>query len=259
MQASRTTCRAMMIGQLLLYLLLLHAFSGSSEEVTLEVSTTPPRAEVVIDGRSAGLSPLIVSGLEPGTHHVEVIPPSSQGWGIQPVDSTVNLTASHTRLILYLPGTLHITSNSRGALVLEGGRPLGYTPLMISKAAGEALELTVESSGAIPYHWEWMPTAGSRQEIHVNPFAKKHPAAHAEDSRLPTALYVGAAGLVWVVSSIICSHEADVAYDRYHATADTSRMKDYYDRAVLLDKCAGFFWASFQVTVVGALAWWMLS
>ena len=123
---------------------------------SLLVQTEPTRLPISIDGVEKGMSPLTVSGLAPGEHHVSVRSDGSvirRTVTIQPNENTVLVVSPVERAvpaaIASAAGGWVAVTSPLALTIREGGKVLGSTDserLMLT--AGEhALELSNESLG----------------------------------------------------------------------------------------------------------------
>jgi|GEM_PF-6972703 hypothetical protein len=99
----------------------------------LEVVSTPPEADVWLDDKFVGKTPMILKRVEPGVHNVELrktgFASSKQSveFGIKVTKQTVNLT-------LVEAGRLSVASQPPGAVVYIDGKKSGETPVTLSLA-----------------------------------------------------------------------------------------------------------------------------
>jgi hypothetical protein len=119
-------------------------FVRPTELGVLRVSTTTPGVEVVIDGRSAGKTPLSLE-LRQGRYTIEL-----RGRGrtkVVPVEIAAGVQTS--QLVKWSEGrsvgTLKVTSTPPGARVVIGGLVRGTTPLEIEDLPAGSHEVLVES------------------------------------------------------------------------------------------------------------------
>ncbi len=113
----------------------------------LQVRTEPPlAADVTVDGKAAGRTPLVDFELAAGIHRIAVAAPRFQTWeGILEVDGGGTRQVVDARL---LPGwaVVTVTSVPAGAAVLADGSRLGTTPATIELMPGNRT-LTLELDG----------------------------------------------------------------------------------------------------------------
>ncbi len=118
---------------------------------TLSLSSTPSGAQVLLNGRVVGATPLSLE-LLPGTYNLEL-----RRSGYEPLRTTVTIQAGQvTRLNLALvatpppTGVLSVDSTPRGAQVLVNGRQVGTTPLDLTLNPGR-YTLELRRSGYSPF------------------------------------------------------------------------------------------------------------
>lgn len=112
--------------------LLLTAAPAHAGQIVLE--SEPSGAEVYLDGKRLGRTPLLAAEVPDGTHEVELRHPGYQT-GHMTVRVLRDLT---TRRQVQLSrqgasGELRVTSEPLGAQVILGGRPVGRTPLHLRR------------------------------------------------------------------------------------------------------------------------------
>jgi hypothetical protein len=120
----------------------------------LSVVTDPPQQRVLLDGKSLGVSPLLASDLEPGSHKVQVV--STTGTLERRVDLYAGETAS---VIITAPvgaapagpaaGWLSVTSPV-ALQIVEAGNVIGSTSAKLLLPVGRhELQMTNESLGIV--------------------------------------------------------------------------------------------------------------
>ena len=124
-------------------------FAPGEPAPTFSIVTSPPGADVSIDGRAVGMTPLIIAeGLEVG--HAYQIAVTRRGYGPRslvlqaqpgPVEQQVVLTG--------LPATLHVDTAPPGGQVTIGGTPRGVAPV---DASGFLVGAHVEVRASLPGH-----------------------------------------------------------------------------------------------------------
>lgn len=123
----------------------LRATLESQAPATLEVTSQPSGATVLVDGRARGRTPLSLQ-LEPGSHRVEV-----RKEGYRPHTATVRLRGQgQERLSPTLapsPGTLVLTSEPPGARVVVNGVERGYTPLTLKNMPAKTYRIEIQRGG----------------------------------------------------------------------------------------------------------------
>lgn len=124
-----------------------------------EVSSTPSGAEVRIDDRIAGHTPLTVA-LTPGDHRVRT---ALEGY--EPFDSSAKVEAGkggalHTALTP-LPTTLTFTSSPSGAEVMLDGAARGATPTKMESVRAGKYKVTASLDGFSPQE-RWIVVRGGQ-------------------------------------------------------------------------------------------------
>ncbi len=133
---------------------------------TLVVDSRPQGAEVYLDGRLQGRTPLALS-VNPGRHEVEV-----RLAGYQPYRATVNpRPGERVQLFAQLSpeprqGTLSVASTPSGAEVYVDGRFLGRAPLRVSLEAG-LHEVRVVAPGHAEYRAQVEVRPGESVRLYV--------------------------------------------------------------------------------------------
>ncbi|WP_027892442.1 PEGA domain-containing protein [Calidithermus chliarophilus] len=104
---------------------------------TLNINSNPQGAEVFIDGRSVGRTPLRIT-LEPGRYRLEFVLNGYERSGMDVrLDPGENATVTRDLTpVARRNATLVIDTNPQGAQVLMDGRNIGTTPLRVSVAPG---------------------------------------------------------------------------------------------------------------------------
>ncbi|RIH86634.1 PEGA domain protein [Meiothermus luteus] len=132
---------------------------------TLSVGSVPAGAQVLVEGRLVGQTPLSLA-LRPGRVEVELRLSGHQSFRtsvqIRPGETT-SLNANLVPVVQN--GLLQVGSNPQGAQVLLNGRPVGYTPLNLSLAPG-SYELELRLTGYQPFRTALR--VGSGQTLPVN-------------------------------------------------------------------------------------------
>ena len=109
--------------------------------VALSIATLPSGAQVIVDGRAAGLAPLTLL-VAPGTHEVRLAraryAPARLG-ADAPGQLNVQLQRPAARL--------RVTSQPPGAVVRVDGEPAGFTPLELTAAAYESYLVDAQLDG----------------------------------------------------------------------------------------------------------------
>ena len=112
----------------------------------LEISSEPSRAEVRINGKEVGFTPLRADPMA-GTYHLEL---RKSGW--KPVFQDIEIKANETvRLPLIqlerVDGTLNLTTSPVGATVIVNDEPRGQSPITLTLELGRDHKVTVSKAG----------------------------------------------------------------------------------------------------------------
>ncbi len=115
----------------------------------LKVISQPPGAEVLVDGRVKGRTPLDLDDVEPGHHDVEV-----RARGYAPYRRSVELErGAHSRVevtLLSALNSLTVESQPPGASVTVNGTSRGAAPVVIGDLESGNNDVTVELPGLPP-------------------------------------------------------------------------------------------------------------
>ncbi|RDI95731.1 PEGA domain-containing protein [Meiothermus sp. QL-1] len=135
---------------------------------TLVVRSSPSGAQVLIDGRVVGTTPLVLE-LQPGSYQLELrrsgFDPLRAGFTIRPGQTTelsLTLTASPPPT-----GILAVDSTPRGAEVLVDGRVLGTTPLSLALSPG-SYTVELRRSGYSPFRTRVSIQAGRTTRLSIS-------------------------------------------------------------------------------------------
>jgi hypothetical protein len=115
---------------------------------TLNISSNPPGAAVIVDGQASGVTPLTVA-LKPGGHNVELRGPG------EPRTIPVTITAG-TQVTQYIElpktvtafGQLQVRTEPAGAQVTVDGIPRGKSPVLVESLAAGEHAVALEAEGA---------------------------------------------------------------------------------------------------------------
>src|SRR5262245_10099167 len=118
---------------------------------TLNISSDPPGAQIVVDGLAKGVTPMTLN-LTPGQHNVEL-----RGAG-DPRTIPVTITAGTTvSQYIELPkttafGQLQVRTDPPGAQVTVDGIPRGKAPVLVEALAAGEHSVVLENEGANMKH-----------------------------------------------------------------------------------------------------------
>ena len=129
------------------------------------VITTPDGADVSLDGRSRGTSPLVIDDLEDGQHSLEITKPGYERL-VRLVTVPGKLSAEPFTLVQKV-GTLMVNSEPSGAVVREGRKIYGITPLLIEKLRAGQHELLIDRLGYEPQKATVTMTSSRGEQINV--------------------------------------------------------------------------------------------
>ncbi len=129
------------------------------------VITSPDGADVQIDGRSKGTSPLVIDDLEDGQHSLEITKPGYERL-VKLITVPSKLSAQPFTLVQKV-GTLMVQSEPSGAVVREGRKIYGVTPLLIEKLRAGQHELLIERPGYEPQKANVTMTSSRGEQINV--------------------------------------------------------------------------------------------
>lgn len=112
---------------------------------SLDLSSVPSNASVVINGNYAGSTPLTVTGLDPGTYNVTF---SRFNYYTLPATATVEAGAvtGVTATLRPKTGTLFVNTSPAGAAILIDGQSTGISPLTLDNlsAGNHTVNATLE-------------------------------------------------------------------------------------------------------------------
>lgn len=144
----------------------LHTEVQASLRVELRVNSTPPGANVYIDDKLRGVTPLIISDLIAGDHVVKISRKDYQDWV-----SKISLFAGRSEEIRVTLsanlGSLSIISRPPGARVFINNQFRGVTPLSIDNMAEGEYSLNISREGFSEVTQKALIIAGKKTEIAV--------------------------------------------------------------------------------------------
>ena len=103
----------------------------------LEVSSTPPGAEVLLDGESLGRAPLTDLTVSSGKHTLRCVLDHYRAWQQEIVIQGQGMRQSLACELQPAWGRVFVVSDPAGAMVLEGDRKIGVTPLTVELDQGD--------------------------------------------------------------------------------------------------------------------------
>ncbi|MCS7057627.1 MAG: PEGA domain-containing protein [Meiothermus sp.] len=134
---------------------------------TLSVSSTPAGAQVLVEGRPVGSTPLNLA-LRPGRVEVELRLPGYQNFRTTVQVRPGETTSLNANLVPAVQnGLLQVGSDPQGAQVLLNGRLVGYTPLNLSLAPG-SYELELRLAGYQPFRATLRLASGQTLPVSAN-------------------------------------------------------------------------------------------
>ncbi len=155
-------------------------------KAVVSVGSEPPGARVVVDGREqSGSTPLVVTGLEPGEHVIEVGLPGYEPWKekleIKPGERLEIVAALKPKPVTLVLDT--VPSQARYRLSGVPGKPPleGHTPATITDLPrGGQVEVTLEKPGYQPrtVTLELLPQAGSQELTKTISLTRQEARAH---------------------------------------------------------------------------------
>jgi tetratricopeptide (TPR) repeat protein len=156
----------------------------------LEVTSTPPGGEVRLDGRFAGMTPLLIRGVAAGEHVVEVSLAGSPPEAVRVTAPAGGTLPVSVKLAPPTVGALVVESEPPGAEVILDGQSRGCAPLRLEGLGAGRHRVLLQRSRFDPWRADVEVRAGedcrvsARLEDHVRRFME---AAVAEKPRDLTA------------------------------------------------------------------------
>lgn len=193
----------------------------------LTVTSEPAGAEVYLDGRLAGTTPLEDAQTAEGVHVLTVAYPSLTAWNAHVKTDSVQARAGEGMALSFEFGSVFsVHSAPPGALVTIGGRVLGSTPLYYRGAETLRGAMRLSREG---YEDLVVNPASLSGMLHLNP--NREPAeaeltveSSADRAGLRMATYLSAAGLV--VSGVTAAFFKNKADGRFAQYASTGNPRD---------------------------------
>ncbi len=149
----------------------------------LEIATHPTDATVFVDGAGVGNTPLFLTPVPRGLHHVKVTRE-----GFVPAELSLEVTGEGPPIPLRFTlqpatGTLRIESEPSRASVKVDGRSVGTTPLVTLPVAAGAHDLRLESAGYHPWVRKVNASLGETVQVTARLEHVDDPAAQKEALR----------------------------------------------------------------------------
>ena len=113
---------------------------------TLNISSEPEKAVIVIDGNEAGNTPANITGLKPGKHLVEVKMEGYEKWS-ESVDIQHSKETDLKAVLQVIPGSLSINSTPPGGTIFVDGIESGTTPDKIENMKSGTRKVEVRMEG----------------------------------------------------------------------------------------------------------------
>jgi hypothetical protein len=104
---------------------------------TLEISSSPPDAQVFLDNQYKGMTPLTIPEVPPGNHSLELRLKGYEPWSISgTVEDGGDVRVQATLVPVTLPGP--VTTDSQGIPVPAAGEPIQTGSLIVGSKPGYA-------------------------------------------------------------------------------------------------------------------------
>ena len=234
---------------------------------SLTVSTVPPGAQVRLDGKPVGESPVTLERVAAGDHEVVA---ELAGHRVARAGTRARPGQSVRLELRPEPevAKVHVRTNVPGARVEVDGTDRGPAPCPLELEAGRRQRVRVLAPGWLPGEMELVPEAGKRRRLRV--LLKEDPATVARASRERWGLVLVSTGVALAVGGVAAlalgyasSDEADAAYARYAGAGAGPAARTAWDDTVALDEQArletsaglGLLAAGAGVGLLGAWRW----
>ncbi len=237
--------------------------STAVPRASLTVRASVDSAVVMLDGRQAGVTPLTIDTLSPGSHVLRVIDPDVSNWLTEIITDTVRLQPGERLVRTYeLTPKVSLGTTPAGARVFLNDSLVGMTPLVflrdstfghslltLRKDGFKPLIIQLQDSGRGSLHFSLAPEwPGNAPEN--NMFAQ---ALVPERSR--TVTYIsGATAVLAGIATAYLKIKADDRQDQYVLTGDPSLQAE----RVRLDRGAAITYVVTQISF-GIFAYFLLS
>jgi len=225
----------------------------SGAGVRLVLITDIDSARVYLDTLYAGVTPLAVDTLRPGTYRLRLLPPHTESWLAHAVDDTVSVSAGDTLTLRYtLREFLAVRSQPSGAMVYLGDSLVGESPgLVPADLLLPGRRLSLKKDGFEPFEVATAELKGSILQTLLKPGWQTPP---GEDSPYVSALpgwsprriglYVS--GGTSVLAGVAAAYFKIAADDRQAAFLETR------DPAILSERKRLDTWAGITFAVTQA-------
>jgi formylglycine-generating enzyme required for sulfatase activity len=130
-----------------------HAFSMEKLPGLLEVSSTPPGAEVSLDGKGLGQAPFTDLTVSSGKYTLRCVLDRYRTWQQEIVIQGQGIRQAVACELQPAWGRVFVVSDPAGVMVLEGDREVGLTPLTVELDQG-GHTLLLQENGYVPFNLE---------------------------------------------------------------------------------------------------------
>jgi hypothetical protein len=248
---------------ILLCLLMAATFMSFSQQsqspARLTIKTTPSGAEVLLNNRFVGRTPLVLT-FEPGVIVLSLASPSVRDWNsVRKSDTLVVLPGQDFLYEKDLGETYSINSIPWGASVFRGAQQLGTTPLFWKGTLSEGEIVSLKKQGFDEVHF---PLHQTYSLVRLSPVpALQTPlsgevlsqeAIHGNSNF--RSIYVSAATMI--VSGVIAAYFKDRANKEFALYEQTGSVR-HHDMTRRFDRQAGISLAITQISF-GTLAYFLL-
>jgi len=196
---------------------------------SLVVRADVDSAEVMLDGKHAGVTPLEIDSVEAGMHVLSVFHPDLTDWLTGSVRDSIQILAGERVIRSYrVAGDLSLTSTPSGASIYLRDSLLGFTPLLVPRdSANSRSELTLSLEGYKSIVLQPQDFRRGFVSLSLSPLAPGSPqnALLPETAVQPSGRQMGLylSGATAVLAGIATAYlkiQADDRQDRYLSTGD---------------------------------------
>lgn len=104
---------------------------------SIKITSIPSEADCYLDGIYAGVTPLIISDVSPGSHIIMLKKDNYHDWRDSVYVSAGETSSAFVNVTLEeKPGTIYVESDPSGAEIYLGGNYIGKTPVTVSVQSG---------------------------------------------------------------------------------------------------------------------------